>query len=338
MGDVIKVKDIAEKCGCSVATVSKALNNSKELSQATIDLVNKVAKEMGYIPNGSARSLKQKRTYSIGILFVDNTSSGLQHEFFSMILDSVKVTCEKAGYDITFLKNDTRMTYLEHARYRGVDGVIIASVNFHDPQVVELVQSEVPTVTIDYVYNNATAIMSNNAEGMEQLVDFVLSKGHKRVAFIHGEGTEVTQKRIAGFYKSLKTHGIEVTQDMVIESDYHNPKAVGRITKNLMSSELKPTCIFYPDDISLLGGITALNQLGYQIPDDISVVGYDGISLSRYMRPMFTTYVQNTEEIGRLAASKLIERIENPLTFLAEVITVNGYVQEGATILEPKHW
>lgn len=336
MAKPVKVKDIAEACHVSVATVSKALNNSKEISQATIEHINKVAKEMGYIPNGNARSLKQNKTYSIGILFVDNTSSGLRHEYFSLILDSVKVTCESLGYDITFLKNDKSMSYLEHARYRNVDGVIIASVNFNDPEVIELVNSEIPTVTIDYVYNGSTAIMSNNSEGMEELVNFVISKGHRNLAVIHGELTDVTQKRLAGFYKACQANNIEIVKDNIVLGDYHSPKRAGRITKTIMASSHKPTCIFYPDDISLLGGITALTQMGYKIPEDISIVGYDGIELSRYMRPVFTTYHQNSEELGKLAAQKLIERIENPSVFLPEVLVVRGKVQEGETIASIK--
>jgi LacI family transcriptional regulator len=335
MANVVKMKDIATRCNVSTATVSKALNNSKEISQATIDYITKVAKEMGYIPNSSARSLKQNKTYSIGILFVDQTSSGLRHEYFSLILDSVKVNCEACGYDITFLKSDSKMSYLEHARYRNVDGVIIASVDFKDPQVVELVNSEIPTVTIDYVYNGSTAIMSNNNEGMEELVNYVVSKGHHDFAIIHGELTDVTKKRLASFNRACKEHGIEVPKENIMLAEYHLPKKSGNATKILMnSSSRKPTCIFYPDDISMLGGITALTQLGYRIPEDISIVGYDGIELSRYMRPIFTTYRQNSEELGRLAAVKLIDRIESPSTFTPEVITVKGSVQEGATVAQ----
>ena len=333
---MVKIKDIALKCGVSTATVSKALHNSSELKEETIAYICKTAKEMGYIPNASARSLKLKKTYSIGILFVDQTSSGLRHEYFSSILDSLKVAAESKGYDVTFIsKNITNnnMTYLEHARYRNVDGVVIASVDFHDEQVIELVNSEIPTVTIDYIYNNSTAIMSDNTSGMEKLIHYAVSRGHKKIAFIHGEMTDVTNKRLAGFYKAMKEYNLKVDPNYVLEGRYHDPKAAGQATKKLLNSgEEIPSCIIYPDDVSLIGGETAIQQCGYKIPDDISVIGYDGVNISRILRPIITTYVQNSDALGKLAVINLIDRIENPNTFTPKIVYVEGSVQDGETV------
>ena len=106
--------------------------------------------------NMAARSMKTNRTYNIGVLFVDERQSGLAHEYFSAVLDSFKVRVEQLGYDITFINRNLggrTMTYLEHCHYRGVDGAVIACVDFTDPQVIELVNSDVPVVTIDHVFN-----------------------------------------------------------------------------------------------------------------------------------------------------------------------------------------
>ena len=333
---MVKVKDIAIKCNVSTATVSKALHNSHELKPETIAFICKTAKEMGYIPNASARSLKLKKSYSIGILFVDKTGTGLKHEYFSSILDALKVEAEKSGYDVTFISENItgqKMSYLEHVRYRNIDGVVIASADFLSSTVIELVNSEVPTVTIDYVYNNSTAIMSNNVIGLEEIVHYVANKGHKNIAFIHGEDTDVTSKRLAGFYKGMKEAGLKVNESFVKSGIYHDPKSSGRLTKEILSDrDNHPTCIIYPDDVSSIGGMTAIQECGYHIPEDISVVGYDGTNLSRILRPIVSTYVQNSEELGKMSALKLIERIENPSTFTPEVIFVNGALQVGETI------
>ena len=167
------LKDLAKECGVSVATVSKALNNQPDISAATRERVRAAAHRMGYLPNAAARSLKTNRTYNLGVLFVDERQSGLTHEYFSAVLDSFKVEAEKHGYDITFINHNISgrsMSYLEHCRYRNVDGVVIACVNFYDPQVVELVNSEVPVVTIDQVFNNRMAILSDNVSGLKALV------------------------------------------------------------------------------------------------------------------------------------------------------------------------
>lgn len=99
-------------------------------------------------------------------------------------------------------------TYLQHCQYRGVDGVVIACVDFNDPQVLELVNSRLPVVTIDHVFNNRAAVVSDNVRGMEELVRYVYAKGHRRIAFIHGERTTVTENRLTGFYRACDALGL----------------------------------------------------------------------------------------------------------------------------------
>lgn len=332
---MVKIKDIAQRCRVSISTVSKAINGASDLSEKTTNRIRRVANEMGYIPNANARVLKTNHSNNIGVLFVDKTSSGLKHEYFSSILNSIKVEAETKGYDITFISNTIgsyAKTYYEHAKYRGCDGVIIASVDFSNPQVIELVNSDIPTVTIDYSFNNRSTIMSDNYSGLEDIVQYLVKNGHSKIAFIHGEDTAVTNKRLTSFYKTCQLNGIKVNDDYVKTAVYHHPQSSGLATRELLSLSERPTCIIYPDDYSMLGGITEIEKHGLRIPDDISIVGYDGIELSRFIRPMFTTYVQNSEQIGKLAADKLIETIESPLTTEAEVINVKGYLQEGKTV------
>ena len=129
----VTIKDLASRCGLSVSTVSKAFNNYEDISKETRELVRRVAKEMGYYPNAIARTLKTNRSYNLGVLFDDGMNSGLTHAFFMNVLNSFKVEAEKRGYDITFINHhvaNSRMTYLEHCRYRNIDGVFLACANF----------------------------------------------------------------------------------------------------------------------------------------------------------------------------------------------------------------
>ena len=332
---MVKIKDIADRCGLSIASVSKALHGDSDLNEKTAEYIRSVAKEMGYIPNASARLLKTKRSYNIGVLFVDETSSGLEHEYFSSMLNSIKDESEKNGYDITFISHhfgENHLTFYEHARYRNVDGVIIASVDFKDPEVIQLVESDIPTVTIDYDFNEKSSVVSDNIQGEKDIIEYVHKLGHKKIAFIKGDDTSVTQKRVASFYKACEEHGIEVPDEYVKNGRYHIPKVSGEATRELLALKNKPTCIIYPDDYSLLGGVTEIEKHGMKVPDDISIVGYDGIKLSRLSRPIITTYVQDSVEIGKKSVQKLIETIENPKTTIAERIIVKGYLQEGNTV------
>ena len=126
---MVSMKAISLQCDVSIATVSKALNGREDISEETRERICRVAKEMGYLPNSSARALKTNRTYNLGVLFADEANSGLRHSYFSPVLDSFRRGAEDGGYDITFISHHAgkeEMSYYEHSRYRGVDGVVIA--------------------------------------------------------------------------------------------------------------------------------------------------------------------------------------------------------------------
>ncbi|MBO4418559.1 MAG: LacI family DNA-binding transcriptional regulator [Oscillospiraceae bacterium] len=332
---MVKISDISKLCGVSPATVSKALNGASDISQETAKRVRETAAKLGYLPNASARALKLGRSYNIGVLFSDTTGGGISHEYFSRILDSVKVEAERLGYDITFISKDLgkrSMDYYQHAKYRSCDGVIIASANFQDPAIIRLATSEIPTVTLDYTFDSRTSILSDNAQGMESLVRFVYDKGHRKIAFLHGEMTSVTQKRLASFKKTCAALGLEIPAEFIRPAIYHDPRTSGLQTRALMALSIRPTCIIYPDDLSFLGGMSELERHGLSIPDDISVVGYDGIPLSQVLRPRLTTYRQAGEKMGTEAARLLIEQIEQPEIWLPQQITVTGELLPGDTV------
>lgn len=333
---MVSMKDISAVCGVSIATVSKALNDHKDIGEETKEHIRQVAKEMGYSPNSAAKTLKTNRTYSLGVLFVDDEQSGLKHDYFSHVLDSFKSTAEEKGYDITFINScknrKQRMSYLEHSRYRRFDGVVIACVDFDDPEVEELVRSEIPVVTIDHLFNNRSAIISDNVKGIRDLVYHIYKLGHRRIAYIHGADSAVTNSRLSSFYRTCEELGIKIPSEYIREAPYRNTKGTYTETEKLLDLKNPPTCILYPDDFSCFGGINAINARGLKIPDDISVAGYDGIRIGRHFQPQLTTITQDTERLGREAAIKLVNLIENPKTTLTEQIVVEGTVFEGNSV------
>lgn len=336
---MVSLKDIAKKCNLSVATVSKSLNNQSDVSEETKVMVRRVAKEMGYFPNSSARALKTNRTYNIGVLFVDEAQSGLTHDYFSCVLDSFKRGAEERGYDITFIncsKNrPDRMTYLEHCRYRNFDGVVIACVDFHDPEVEELVNSGIPLVTIDHGFYGRSSIISNNVKGMRDLLTYIISQGHKKIAYIHGAESTVTATRLKSFFKTMEDNGLGVPDEYIKEAPYRNTTIAAQKTLELLELKEPPTCILYPDDFSCFGGINAIKERGLRIPEDVSVAGYDGIRIGRHIEPKLTTLKQDTDSIGRKAAEQLIELIEKPKSTIEGQIIIDGEVYAGKTIGRP---
>ncbi|MBE5910582.1 LacI family DNA-binding transcriptional regulator [Pseudobutyrivibrio sp.] len=333
---MVSLKDIAAECGVSIATVSKALNDHSDIGVETKNRIRKKANEMGYVPNAAAKSMKTNRTHNIGVLFMDDANSGLQHDFFAGVLESFKKAVEKEGYDITFISNDRtrpgRSSYLNHARYRRFDGVIIANVHFDDPEVIELVNSDIPVVTINHIYNDTTAILSDDVDGMTALVDFAIKNGHRKIAYIHGADSSVTKSRLITFNQKMEEYGIDIPEGYVEESPYRDMHGAYETTLKLLEREDIPTCILYPDDYASYGGIRAINEKGLKVPEDISIIGYDGIRVARHIRPRLTTYRQNTDEMGTQAARNLIDLIERPNTTLIKQVVIKGNLLEGDTL------
>ena len=332
---MVSLKDIAQSCGVSVATVSKALNGQQDIGDATRERILSAAKEMGYTANAMARALKTNRTYNLGILFSDLQNSGFMHEYFASALNSFRAEAERCGYDITFINSDfghIGASYLQHARYRCVEGVAIICADFFDPMVQELVYSDIPVITLDHAFDNRTAVLSDNTYGVGELVRYVYGKGHRRIAYIHGNPTAVTERRLTGFYRACEELGLKVPEEYVVSGSYHEPVGCREATKKLLALPQRPSCILFPDDYAYIGGFNAVTEAGLRVPEDISAVGYDGIHLARVISPRLTTWRQNTEELGRLAASRLIERIEHPRTALPEHLEVRGELFEGESV------
>lgn len=332
---MVSMKDIAKRCNVSIATVSKALNGYSDIGEEKRLEIQRAADEMGYLPNSSARALKTKRTYNLGILFADKARSGLTHDYFAAIMESFKVTAEAKGYDITFVNCNLAgraLNYYEHCRYRGLDGVVIACIDFYTPEVQKLIMSKLPIVTIDHVFDGRISVVSDNVKGMQELVRHVCEQGHRRIAYIHGKDSSVTRGRLSSFYRTMEEYGIEIADEYVREAAYRDTEATEQITRELLDLPEPPTCILYPDDFSAIGGINAIRERGLRIPEDVSIAGYDGITISQILEPRLATIQQDTKAIGRHAAEELIRLIEYPKTTLIQNIVVEGQLLSGNSV------
>lgn len=329
------IKDIAKLCGVSVATVSKALNDKEDIGEETKKRIKEVARENGYFPQYYARAIRMNRSFNLGVLFVDEAMSGLTHDYFANILNSFKVMAESRGYDITFInsnrKNRKGKTFLEHCRYRGLDGVMIACIPFENPEVIELLESGIPVVTIDYQFKNRICIMSDNIMGMRKLMEYVIAMGHKRIAYISGDKSAVTSQRLESFQNVTKENGLEIPWEYRLSSSYRNLEEAARYTRQLLELPEPPTCILYADDYSAVGGINQIRSMGLKIPQDISVAGFDDIFLAKQLCPRLTTVFQDSEVIGKRAAERLISLIEKKNISFKPVL-VRTELRKGASI------
>lgn len=329
---MVTIKMIAAKCGLSVAAVSRALNHQPGVSVERAEWVRQVAKEMGYYPNSAARALKTNRSNIIGVLYHNR----LAHEFFSVVLEGIHEEAERHGYEITFLNNHPPVSYFEHARQRRCAGVVVAQDLFDYDSVMTLVGSSIPTVTLEKPYPGGTTISTDNFSAMQEIVHYLHDKGHSRIAFIHGEECQVTQERLAGFFRGCRECGILVPDDYICPSHFRASDAAREATCKLLALPKPPTCILYPDDVSYLGGMAEIERRGLSIPKDISCVGFDGVSMSQALRPRLTTYYQDAETLGCLAAREVISAIEDPRCYVPRAISIPGRLQEGDSVRDLK--
>lgn len=332
----VTIKDVARNCGLSISTVSKVFNGYPDISEVTRRQVMETAREIGYKPNALARALKTNRSYNLGVLFVDDNISGLMHPFFAAVLNAFKAEAERQGYDITFINHNIgtmEMTYLEHCRYRNVDGVCLACVDFYSREVAELAGSSIPCVTIDQIFDGHPSIISDNLNGIHMLVDRAVDLGHRRIAYIHGQRNSlVTENRIKGFYRAMQYHGLEVPEGYVRQGRYDDGESIRGHIRALMALEPRPTCILLPDDAAYFGALEALREQGLRVPEDVSLAGYDGVRSIQVVHPRLTTVRQDSAAMGREAAQRLIDHITHPATALLDPVLIPCELMVGETM------
>lgn len=335
---MVSIKDIAQACGVSTATVSKALNNREDVNPQTRERVQETARQLGYLPNAMARALKTNKTYNIGVLMVDKADSGLTHHYFASILDSFKVAMERSGYDLTFISNqigNQTCSYLEHCRYRNVDGVLAACVDFKTQEVQDLYDSNLPVVSVDYDNGGNYAVVSDNRAGVREAVEFALRRGHTTLALIYGEDSQVTQVRKNAFAEALKDHRCEVHEELILEGKYLHPEVAYGLTQTLLHEQHRPTCILYPDDICAVAGLAAIRDAGLVPGEDVSAIGYDGHPVLRMLGPHLTTIQQDTETIGIKAAELMLHLLhKDPIPAEERLSYVSGRLLEGDTVAQ----
>lgn len=332
---MVTLKDIANRCGLSVATVSKAINNMPDISLSTAQRIQQVAREMGYMPNAAARSMKTGRSMTIGMLICLGRETIWTHTYSAQVANGVHHTMEDNGYDLTPVSHKGASSmggYLNYCRYRNYDGLIVMSGGDPNPSLQELAGSDFPMVSIDCQLQGQSSVLSDNVEGMRRLVRYAYDRGHRKIAFIHGNDSSVTSDRMTGFFSICKELALEVPDCCIRQGDYLSREDSARATEELLALPNRPTCIFYPDDFACLGGIDVIKRRGLSIPGDISVVGYDGTRIAEAMQPPLTTYRQDCDAIGSCAAEMLLRIIVKPRSSISRHVIIPGRLMEGASV------
>ena len=335
----VTIKQVSEYCGVSISAVSKALNGYPDIGEKTRKKVIEAANQLGYRPSAIARGLKTGRTFNLGVVYSEDSGSGFLHSYFSPILEAFRAEAEQRGQDITFISSNIKtrdkrvMSYLEHSLYRNVDGVCLVCCDFEQEQVSELIKSNTPIVTIDHPFPGRCCIASENSQGMKELTEFVISQGHKKIAMIYGlSSSYATRDRKSSFLETMKSAGLDVPESYLVGSPYHNPQTTKEAVRNILSLGERPSCILVQDDFSALGGMEAIAEAGLNIPENISIAGFDGVEILQMCYPRLSTVAQGTKKIGQEAARQLIMMIEDSDYTAPDIIKVPTKLIRGDTV------
>lgn len=296
------IKDVAKLAGVSVATVSRVLNDKGYVGQHTREMVEQAIKELNYKPNEVARSLFKKQSNTIGLIVPD-----IMNPYFPELARAVEDTASKFGYNVILCNSDEdrekEQTYLDMLQQNYVNGIIVSSNTMTAEQVIEL---NIPVVSIDReISKGLPTIVVENMKGASKATRFLLDKGCSRVAHIRGpKGVVNAEERCEG-YKEAVVQQTWFNESYIVDGNYDMESSI-EATLELLRSHPEIDGIFAANDVMAIGAMKAANQLGKRVPEELAIIGFDGIRLSSVTIPELTTIVQPIYELGEKATTMLV--------------------------------
>lgn len=306
------IYDVAKRSGYSIGTVSKVLNNYPNISEETKRKVRVVVEELGYIPDSSARTLAIKKSNMIGVVFSEALNMGMAHPFFSEVIEGFKKQVELYHYDLLFVSRNinSNQNYHDHLKHRGVDGVVVINSLSEDEEIKMFNDSNLPAVFIDIHIENANVVYSDNSSGCGLAIDYLYSLGHRKIANIAGASESFTgAQRIRGFEKAIRKYGLSIPKNYIVDGGYFSFEGGRTAMLKLLALPDRPTAVFVAGDEMAIAAIKVCKEMGVRIPEDISIIGFDDISLAKHIEPSLTTIRQDKDRLGRQAATLLLNEI-----------------------------
>ncbi|MHB1346561.1 MAG: LacI family DNA-binding transcriptional regulator [Candidatus Humimicrobiaceae bacterium] len=310
----IRLKDIAKEAGVSIKTVSRALNDYPDINKDTKKIILDLAKKYDYRPNILAKSLRDKKSYTIGYVISDT-----MNEFFWDVAFAIEKEFKKYNYGILtcFSNNDPKIEIeaLKLLISRQIDGIILAAIGENNEFVREVIEKlNIPLVVIDNKIKGVkcNVVLHDNIKGSYLLTKHLIEHGHKDIACISGPFNETSGKRrIEGFRNALDEFRIKSNDNFLKISDWTMSGGYDSTMKIFENSGNKPTALFIGNSVMALGSLKALRELKFKVPEDVAIVSFDSLSFIEATNPPLTTLERSEYKIGETAAKILYENILN---------------------------
>ena len=308
----MNIRELARRSGVSTATVSRALNDRAEVSEATRARIRRLASELGYAPNEPARTLVRRRSDTIGLIWDSGQEAqGLHNPFLLGLLSAVRTALSEADYHLMLLTtaggDEPDGAYLQAVRRHNLEGVIVLTTPADDRCLRTLAASTIPCAGIDTAFTGprTVRVSSDNAAGAAAAVEHLYELGHRRIATITGPlHLPPAAERLAGYRRACERLGLAVPEEYVVEGDFflESGQAAGR---GLLAVAEPPTAIFAAGDQMAIGAMHAAADAGLSVPGDLAVVGFDDIDAAALVRPALTTVAQDQRALGETAVAAL---------------------------------
>lgn len=328
------IKDIANKTGLGLATISKYLNGGNVLEKNKIAIEEAIG-ELDYKVNEFARSLKTSKSKTIGVVIPE-----LSNIFVTSIITVIEDILRKNGYSIIVADCRTDEVLEEEAinfmMSKRVDGIICMPVSMNGKSLKQAVDADIPIILIDRRLDNiyADVVMVDNITASDNAISYLVKKGHKEIGIVVGPKEIFTsQERLKGYKNALKRENIDVNQDNIIYSNYTVQGGYESL-KELIETNKGMTAVFMTNYEMTLGAIIAINELGIKIPDDLSFIGFDNLQLSRVVVPKLTIVDQPLDEIGKNTADLMLIRLGESDTNSKKTIQLTTKLIERESVKE----
>ena len=307
----ITIREVAQRAGVSVATVSRVFNSTAPVSETTRGRVFEAASALRYVPNLAARSLITRRTDTVGILIPD-----LHGEFFSEIMRGVDQVAHRHGYHLLVSNShgDRRTAEIATRNMRGrVDGLILMAPELDRAFLTGVVPDHIPVIMINSSVDmeGRDSLRIDNFQGARDMVDHLIGHGHKRIALIKGsDSNNDARERERGYSAALEAAGCDQDPELEIVGDFTEASGYAGALR-LMELPHPPTAIFASNDAMAIGALSALRSRGLHVPDNVAVAGFDDIPIAAYMTPTLASVRVRISELGARACEQLLHAIQH---------------------------
>jgi LacI family transcriptional regulator, galactose operon repressor len=308
---MVTIKDVARAAGVSIATASRAVNDSPLVAGETSARIREIAARLCYSPHGAARSLITSRTHTIGILLPD-----LFGEFFSELIRGIDQAAQNEGFHCLLASARHTGPLLETAlrSMRGrVDGLILMSPEFTGDLSRRTLPTGFPVVLVHCPpTEHSHGVLVANDEGARAMVRHLARLGHQRIAIIRGaEGNYDAAERLRGYREALAECGLPTASNLEFPGDFSEEAGANAVATFLAQPAAeRPTAIFAANDCMAIGALSALRAAGLRVPEDLALGGFDDIPMARYMTPPLTSVHVDISAVGARAAARLFDLLQ----------------------------